>query len=507
MAEGKLTITNYQLPILEAQHREISRTIRIMLTLSMLIQAFPQQLWLELPPKTSEDAAQQLADYSNDVARRRAYLNQLCLHAIADELQDDPDFEGESLSVENDPSIWEWVNGAALQLGDLRLVLIPSESTDTEELLVPWEWLDIPGWSGDYYLGVQINVESEENWLRVWGFSSHAAVKAGRKNNTWRTYEVARSELRENLNLLWAGRTFNVQKEKSEVGHRAETNGVVSPKEAQRWLEQLGKPTTYSPRLEVPFERWAALLADDKWRQALYRKRLGKEEPKKSIDLKQWLQQAMNTAWEGWQGVEELLVPLEPSAVRSVSTLPEEVTPEAIAPILELLQPDKLERERTQAAGVLGNIGRGHPVVVEALAELLHTARDEETRWQAALSLGKLHPDHPQAGVKKARLVDLGMQLGEHPIALIVAIMPQTNGRIGVWVQVQPAGGQGKLPPRLQLSILSEGKTRLTVESRADERGVGKDKSIERRFSPPPGTPFQVRVSLGDAIAQEEFLV
>jgi len=472
-----------------------------MLSLEMLVQAFPQQLWLEIAPGQCEEIEAQVTEYTSDAARRRIVLNTLCGEAIADGLRGEPDFEGESISVESDSSTWEFVNGTVLKVGSTRLVLIPDESADTEALRVPWEWVDIPEWRADYYLAVQMNVESDECWLRVWGFASHGVVKEGRKDNVWRTYEVERARLIEDLNVLWLSREFNLLAQRESDAH-----SQISPAEAQRWLDALGKPTAYSPRLEIPFERWAALLADEKWRQDLYRKRLRKTTSPRTLNLKQWLQQAIDFVEEGWQGVEELLAPLEPSAVRSVEAPQKIATPEAIAPILDLLHPGRSERERTQAAGVLGNIGRGHPAVVEALAELLHGARDEETRWQAALSLGKLQPGHPLAGIKKARLVDLGLQLGEHPLALIVAIMPRAGERIGVWVQVQPASGQQQLPPHLQLNILSDGKILLSVESRADAGGRGRDKSIERRFSPPPGTQFQIEVVLGEARVREEFV-
>ncbi|PSO81051.1 MAG: hypothetical protein BRC41_15925 [Cyanobacteria bacterium QH_9_48_43] len=49
------------------------------------------------------------------------------------------------------PSFWEVVNGTAIALSGVRLVLIPSEAADLSELRVPQEWVDIPSWGGDYY--------------------------------------------------------------------------------------------------------------------------------------------------------------------------------------------------------------------------------------------------------------------------------------------------------------------------------------------------------------------
>jgi len=283
-----------------------------MLSLEMLVTAFPQQLWLEIEPQKCEEIEERVTEYSSDAARRRAVLNTLCGEAIADWLRSDPDEEAESILVESDPKIWEFVNGITLQLGSTRLVLIPRESADTEELLVPWEWLDIPGWKANYYLGVQMSLESDEHWLRVWGFASHGVVKEGRKDNMWRTYGVERADLTEDLNVLWLSREFCPQ-----ALEQSEASGFFSEAEAQRWLDRLGQPSTYSPRLEIPFERWAALLADDKWRHNLYQKRLGRSLTKR-IHLGQWLHGLIE---EGWDAMESVLGPYPALAFRGATML------------------------------------------------------------------------------------------------------------------------------------------------------------------------------------------
>ncbi|NES19841.1 MAG: DUF1822 family protein, partial [Symploca sp. SIO3E6] len=252
----------------------------------------------------------------------------------------------------------------------------------------------------------------------------------------------------------------------------------------------------------------AALLANEQWRQQLYQQRLRQSRiatpSQPPVSLRQWLEGIVES---GWQTAEALLVPLELSPVRGSTGSPETVTLETITPVIRLLQPDQPEKIRYQAAGVLGEIGDHHPEAIAALKELLHNAQEEETRWQAALSLGKIDPGNPEAGVRKARLIDLGMQLGSHAVALIVAIMPRTDGRISVFVQLQPAGKLLKLPPHLKLSVLSaSGETKLEVEARSDEQKEGKDKSLEGRFSPPPGTLFRVRVGLDNVSVTEDFI-
>jgi hypothetical protein len=172
-----------------------------------------------------------------------------------------------------------------------------------------------------------------------------------------------------------------------------------------------------------------------------------------------------------------------------------------------LLEPDQPEDVRAQAAGVLGDMGVTNSTTINALTELLETTEDEETRWQAALSLGKLDPNHPQAGIRRVRAIDLTPKRNAEQVALMVAIKPKANDRIGVWLQVEPLGSLTVLPGGLTLRVLSmSGETRLQVEARSDNQGRGLDRSIGRRFSPPPETGFQVQVQLGSMTVTEEFL-
>ncbi|NER49339.1 MAG: DUF1822 family protein [Symploca sp. SIO1A3] len=478
-----------------------------MFSLDKLINTYPKQLCLELSPQAQAQAWQQVHNYSNDVARWRAYVNYLCLHSFVDWLQEEPDFQEEKLSIwpnnQANLGIWEMVNGCAVELGDTRLVLIPSETTDLEQLCVPAEWLDIPNWAADYYLAVQVNLEGDEDWMRVWGFTTYDKLKQGKKDTLQHTYSLDSQDLIESLNILWVGREV-CPEEKPTVAPLP----TLETQQAKQLLTQLSKPTPYSPRLTIPFEHWAALLANEQWRQQLYDQRLRQSRIAASsqapVSLRQWLEGIVES---GWQAAEALLVPLELSPVRGSTASPETVTLETITPVIRLLQPDQPEKIRYQAAGVLGEIGTHHPEAIAALQELLHNAQEEETRWQAALSLGKIDPGNPEAGVRKARLIDLGMQLGSHTIALIVAIMPRVDDRISVFVQVQPAGKLLKLPPHLKLSVLSaSGETKLEVEARSDEQEQGKDKSLEGRFSPPPGTRFRVRVGFDDVSVTEDFI-
>jgi hypothetical protein len=490
-----------------------------MLKLTHRMAAFPRQLWLEISPSqeaTVFDAQRQA--YSNDIARRNAYISQLCLSTVIDWLQTEPDLQVEPLAITpneaNLPSIWEQLPGAGIQLGQTKLILIPSETADPDEFCVPFEWVDIPNWAAEYYLAVQMNLEEDEHWLRIWGFTTHQRLKAGTPDRVKRLYKVSGQDLTENLNVLWTARSL-APKSKPAISteHNSEGPNPLPPPsldQLESLLDRLSQPTLYSPRLDVPFHQWAAILANDLWRQLLYTRRQQAALPQatqaqSATNLRQWLQRVNQTIEDTWQTVEAIMTPRQASPARG-SSQPDS-TLAAIAPILRLVQTTTSEQIRQQAAGILGEIGSNHPEAVNVLVELLQTSQQEETRWQAALSLGKIAPQHPLAGVRRARLIDLGLQLDHHSIALIVAIMPRANERMGVFLQAQSIEPHSTLPPHLKISVLSaSGEARLHAEARSDEQANGKDKSLDLRFSPPAGTRFQVKVELNDVYVIEEFL-
>ena len=479
-------------------------------------------LWLKISPAVQKAAWQEARDHSNSRASYNAYVNRACLASFMEWFSDwlEEEFGAENKvkaaiwPSEDIGAILEVVNGTALQAGEARLALIPRDETDPERLCVPQEWVDTP-WAADYYLAIRTNLEMDEEdcWICVCGFATHRQLKQEAEySSAERAYILSEDAL---INELAAMQITLGMRMREAIAPLP----VLAPAEAKKLLRQLGDAALYSPRLQadVPFEKWAALLVDNNLRQELHDRRMGRfAEQKAPIFLRQWLENlqqagqdlAAQKVAEGWQAIEDLFAPAELSPARSAASVAissPDSSLKTIAPVIRLTEPNQPEEIRRQAAGVLGELGLGKADAIGALIQLLQTAREDRTRWQAALSLGKIDPGHPQAGVRNAKLVDLGMQLAGHLLALVVAIMPRPDGKLGVFLQVKPEG-ETKLPPGLKMSLLSErGETRREVETRCDESGQSKDDSIQIVFSPPPGTCFRVRVALGDASIVEDF--
>ena len=225
-------------------------------------------LYLEFSEAERERAKQESNKKSSGL-HYNAYLNALCLNAFLAWSEEEPDIETGKvwLSPDSPQQIWEFVNGTAVTLGDTKLVLIPTEAEDMEELSVPQEWIDIPNWRADYYLAVR--VDTTEKYLQIFGYATHQQLKEeGDYDFLDQSYSLATEELTEDINVMLVARHYDPIT-KVEVAPLP----VLSAAEAEGLMARLGQATPYSPRLDAPFEQWGALLSNEQWRSQLYQQR------------------------------------------------------------------------------------------------------------------------------------------------------------------------------------------------------------------------------------------
>ena len=260
----------------------------------------PTNIWLEFSELEQNQAWQQSQSFSNSFSRWNAYLNQICLKAILPWLREEY-LPKATISPTRAalPSFWEVVNGTAIVADNIRFVLIPSESIDFSELRVPQEWVDIPSWTADYYLAVNIN--PDQGGVVVWGYATHQQLKTkGTYDSSDRTYHLLSENLTLDLNVLWVAR---------QLGLEETTRFPISPlatlplTQAQNLIQRLGNPAITLPRLAVPFELWGALLEHGGTRQKLSEKRLGLPEQKSIIE---WLRSGVSDIAQqiGWGQIE-----------------------------------------------------------------------------------------------------------------------------------------------------------------------------------------------------------
>ena len=118
-----------------------------------------------------------------------------------------------------------------------------------------------------------------------------------------------------------------------------------------------------------------------------------------------------------------------------------------------------------------------------------------------ALSLRNPYEESVEGG----RIIDLGVQLGNKKVALLVKITPEEEeDKRNILVQLYPTGKEKYLPPNLKLVMLSKsGKVLQEVESR------NRDNYIQLLpFKNKTGKSFTLQVILGDAkIAEDIFVI
>ncbi|WP_017318001.1 DUF1822 family protein [Mastigocladopsis repens] len=260
----------------------------------------PTDLWLEISEAEQTKTWEQSQAFSSDNRRWTAYLNRLCLNTFLPWLREEYAVDATAFpSLKAHPSIWEVVNGTGISFGTSRMVLIPTEAVDLSELRVPQEWVDIPSWSADYYLAVQVNLE--EGCIRVWGYTTHAQLKSmGTYDASDRAYSLDAEDLISNLNIL--SMTHQICPE--EVT-RLETAPIpaLSSDQAQSLLQRLGNSRLILPRIAVPFQIWGALLEHAGWRQRLYEQRQGQQQ---QWSIRQWMQSGVSDFAQkfGWGSVD-----------------------------------------------------------------------------------------------------------------------------------------------------------------------------------------------------------
>lgn len=106
-----------------------------------------------------------------------------------------------------------------------------------------------------------------------------------------------------------------------------------------------------------------------------------------------------------------------------------------------------------------------------------------------------------EVATKRAKLIDLGIELNHQNVALLVQIAEETEDKISISAQLHPTGRQKYLPANIKLILLSKaGKNLQEVEAR------GQDNYIQLKlFKGEKGKRFSIEVSLGDVNVRENF--
>jgi Protein of unknown function (DUF1822) len=260
----------------------------------------PESIWMEIAPTDIGRVEREIAQtpHSNQTAKRHARLNRLSLYALQSWLKSQADEFDSSIEVfpsaEGLPWIWEITNGTALNIGNTRLVIIPSDFTDTEELIVPQEWIDVPNLVGSYYLAMQVDQANER--ICLWGYISYDEMKAkklGKYDDIYRNYHIDREDLHSDFELLW------MDCEISPAGlPKLQELPIVGSATVERLIEKIATPGIFSPRLDLKFTELAPILNSTEYLKILYAKRNQLELPKTLVRLGDWFNDIFDRVWQ-----------------------------------------------------------------------------------------------------------------------------------------------------------------------------------------------------------------
>lgn len=122
--------------------------------------------------------------------------------------------------------------------------------------------------------------------------------------------------------------------------------------------------------------------------------------------------------------------------------------------------------------------------------------------FRSTIQLGEKQLAHTQPIVRGVKLIDLGIQLANHPVALVVTIIPEANQKTHVIIQIHPTIRETYLPPSTRLTVFDQSQAKfLEVQAR------NADNFIQLQFSGDAGEYFRVEVALGIASITEDFVI
>ncbi|MEH2264153.1 DUF1822 family protein [Nostoc sp.] len=105
--------------------------------------------------------------------------------------------------------------------------------------------------------------------------------------------------------------------------------------------------------------------------------------------------------------------------------------------------------------------------------------------------------------VKRAKLIDLGMEVGGSAVVLLIGLKTEVDGKIGLRVQLHPANGEPYLIHNLKLILLSQtGAILQEVISRSHDNYIQL-----KKFKSSPGIRFSIQVALDNVSIKEDFLL
>lgn len=108
-----------------------------------------------------------------------------------------------------------------------------------------------------------------------------------------------------------------------------------------------------------------------------------------------------------------------------------------------------------------------------------------------------------EVSVEGIKVIDLGMELGNQSVALLLGLTAEDEQKIGIRVQLHPANGQAYLPHDIKLALISQSGTVIQeFKSRIQDNFLQL-----KRFTCLRGKSFRIKVSINEVSITEDFVI
>ena len=390
-------------------------------------------------------------------------------------------------------TMWEFVNGTPLLIEEeTRLILLPEETEDFSQFLIPQEWVDIPCFRGNYFLPIQVNLEI--GWLKFEGFITYDEVKE------WATYDrpfanyiISESFLERDLNLLFLYEKYDLS---SIPEYQALP--ILSTEEKNNLLTKLSNLDSLTIRHRVNFIQWAGLFSDDNYRQSLY-------QHYQPLSLGDWLlHNFIHSYQKGWQHLQDFSDSLNlingngATVTNGVVMRSGEINLQYIYQ----LQDEQQLKMAAQKLSVVAKDNTNKHQVLEALNYIMNKSHDDETRWNAAEGIWRLEPNNPNAGLWCGKRVDFGVDVGGFSLTLVIGLLPKSVDENSIFLRVYGADEFYTLPCNLQVNIMDQ-HTQIFKQLVAREG----DQLLQYKFWGKKGEFFWVQINMGTSQLSEAFVI
>ena len=402
--------------------------------------ADPREWELEISPALQAHSWQQSQVYTTPSSRWCAYINQICLDVFLNWMQTE--------YVPN-ATVGECIQNGVTGFWEFVNGTVVSLE-QKRVVLIPSEAIDdgeleVPQEWVDIpnwaadYY-IAVQVKPDDNSVRFWGYTTHQELKSlANYDPVDRTYCLDAQDLTKDLNAFWMTYQFATEEMKTAIAPLPK----LSATQAENLCQRLANSSVAFPRLAVPFTTWGALLENQQWQQRLSEQRQQKQELQSSTEQKQQLQSS---------------------------------------------------REQVNLSSWLEGIYESSWQTIETFFGTNAQSLAFSFRSSSGLA---------SASVKRAKLIDLGMQIESQKLVLLVALTPQTNQEVSIRVQLHPASGENYLPANIKLALLTKSAEIIhQVQTREQDNYVQLP-----RFDGEVGECFSIQVAVDDCQITENFVV